>query len=181
MQKGSDNLQDEFFLQDTLVLHQSIFFLVTKIIILEILFDGIHAVIRLPEIYFNLPAHIKLGLIPYYFIVFLLLSTIRVIIIARIALNWISTAYEIGKTEIKFHTGIFHTHEKVFSCAHMHEIEYEQGFLGKLFNFGSIEIHNPAIKEKIILYNIPNPKKYEQLIKANLTTKAESITYQASE
>ena len=95
----------------------------------------------------------------------------------RIALEWATCSYQIYEDEIKFCYGIFSKNEKLFSTAHMHEVIKTQSFIGRLFNFGSLEIHSPAIKETIILSNIPEPRKYEELLDTRLSRSSENVTY----
>jgi len=154
--------------ENLIVLHQSIFMLIVRIIVLELVVDFVYILLKLPDFYFDLSSRFKVELIPYYLTIFIVLSILKVIILLYVVLRWATTYYEIGKTEIKFRRGIFGIHLKTYSCAHMQEVNYAQSLIGRVFNYGTVEIYSPSIEDKILLQDIPDPKKYQQLIETEL-------------
>ncbi len=57
-----------------------------------------------------------------------------------------------------------HRKEQKYACNFVEGAKVEQSFLGLLFNYGTIELYDPALKEQVYLLNIANPKKYSEII-----------------
>lgn len=152
-----------------IILRQSIYYLILKLITVEILFDSIYLLVRVPPVYLHFPLQLDRILLPIYFFSFVALTSIKLILIVTLALRWISMNYKIGSGEIRFKSGIFSRKEKVFLCTHAQEVSCSQGFFERICNFGTIEVHNPTIKERILLHNVQNPTKYAEIIKNNIS------------
>lgn len=50
--------------------------------------------------------------------------------------------------------------ELVRTADNVEKITINQSFIGRIFNFGSIDIFNPLLRTSVNFINIPNPKKY---------------------
>ena len=83
-------------------------------------------------------------------------------------LSWITTRYELRGPEIRFKYGILFTEEKIYLVKYSQEVVCDQSLLGRIFNYGTIQIYNPVLKETIYIDAIPDPKRYTEMIKANL-------------
>ena len=162
--------------EEPIVLRQSVYIFVFKIIMVELVTDFLYTVARSPELYFNLPSQLEIELIPDYFVAFFILSLIRVAIILIIALYWLTTQYIVTKGEIIFRRGIFNVTEKEYSIAHIQEVICNQSYIGRLLNYGTLEIYSPSIRERMFFYQIPDPKMYEKIINAYLV-EAEKVSY----
>lgn len=93
-----------------------------------------------------------------FFLAFLVLSLI-------ILLKWRHEYYEILKKAIIHHKGFLFKHKNVFTCSNIELIQFKQGIFGKIFNFGTIEMHDSFLNKTIYLMNIPNPNKYLELLR----------------
>lgn len=160
---GGENYSGIF--PQTFIVHQSIFFIIIKLISIEILFDVVYLILRVPPVYLHLTTRILSFLLPIYFFVFIILTAIKLFLIISTAIKWTANYYELCKGEIRYVTGIFFHKEKVYRCTYTQEVDYTQNIIGRIFNYGTIEIYNPAMKEKLFLYAIPNPKRYATIIK----------------
>lgn len=156
------------YLPKRIVLRRSVFLLVTYFIGVEIFFDLLYIALRLPLMYINIPLQIQGSLTAIYLVSFLVINLIKVFFIIIGALRWVTSKYEITTDGIRFRYGILSRREKIFLCAYMQKVTFAQSFWGRVFNFGSIEVYNPAVKERILLDAIPNPSKYAEIIKKNL-------------
>src|SRR3989344_4296715 len=79
--------------------------------------------------------------------------------VSLIALKWVSEYTEISKDGVVKHNGILHKKEQKYACNFIEGATLNQSFLGLLFNYGTIELYDPALKEQVYLLNIANPKK----------------------
>jgi len=113
---------------------------------------------------------------PVYLILLVVLLIINIRIIFLIILKWHFEYTEITKNAIIKHTGILYKKEETFSCNLIETITLNQNFLGMLFDYGTLELLDPALKESICLYNIASPKKYSEVIKKIFSEKKNSST-----
>lgn len=151
-----------------IVLRHSVFLLIINLITIEFLFDSFYLILKVLPIPLNLSFSFQSQLWPIYFGIFGILLLFKTVLMVFAAIQWVTTSYEIRDNEIRYRYGIFSHHEKIFMCAHTQEVTFAQGILGRIFNFGSVEIYSPVIKEHIILASIPNPQHYAEIIKGNI-------------
>lgn len=153
--------------KEKIILRRSVFILIFALINIEILFDGLYILLKLPVMYFSLPALIQLKLTSLYFLIFIGINILKFAFILLVCLRWVTTTYEIKSNEIKFKKGLLALNQKVFLCKHTQEVICKQGVVGKIFNFGSIEIYDPTLIDRITIDSIQNPNKYADIIKRN--------------
>ena len=94
-----------------------------------------------------------------YFIVLAGVFLINAWVVSFIALKWVSEYTEISKEGAVKHSGILHRKEQTYAYNFVEGATLNQSFLGLLFNYGTIELYDPALKEQVYLLNITNPKK----------------------
>ena len=107
-----------------------------------------------------------------FFIVLGGVFLINVGMVFLIALKWTSEYTEISKEGIVKHSGILHKKEQKYACNFVEGATLNQSFLGLLFNYGTIDLYNPALKEQVYLLNIANPKKNSEKIQKIVSKKA---------
>lgn len=147
----------------------SIAILAMKLLVLLFIFEVLYAALfYFLNVFFNLPFEwhhhssiillgingIKIGL-EFLFILYLFFQ-------------WAGTSYFITKKHIIKRIGIINSHEEVFHFDIIRSIAVSQSFLGKLFNYGDIELKTSAsggYQAVLILASIDNPHKYETLLK----------------
>lgn len=105
-----------------------------------------------------------------YFIVLTVGFLINIGIVILIALKWNSEYAEVSKDGIIKHSGILHRKEQKYACNFIEGAKLEQSLLGLLFNYGTIELYDPALKEQVYLLNIANPKRYSEAVQ-NIVSK----------
>lgn len=97
-----------------------------------------------------------------------------------IALKWLSEYAEVSKEGIIKHSGILYKKEQKYACNFVEGAKLEQSFLGLLFNYGTIELYDPALKDQVYLLNITNPKKHSVAIQKIISKqKNQSIPFVA--
>ncbi len=99
-----------------------------------------------------------------YFIVFFGAFLLNVWIVILIAIRWTTEYSEVSKEGITKHSGMINKKEQKYPCNFVEGAKLEQSFLGLLFNYGTIELYDPALKEQVYLLNISSPKKYSEII-----------------
>ncbi|MDO8638229.1 MAG: response regulator transcription factor [Candidatus Daviesbacteria bacterium] len=87
-------------------------------------------------------------------------------IVISIALKWNSEYTEVSKEGVMKHSGILNRKEQTYACNFVEGAKLDQSLLGLLFNYGTIELYDPALKEQVYLSNIANPKRYSKTIQS---------------
>ena len=93
-----------------------------------------------------------------------MLSILKVIVMFSIVLSWMNNYYEVLPGVLILKKGVFRTISTTFSLSNIEFQRVDQGFLGKIFNFGTIEIFNPLLKQTFWLTNVPFPHRQLKVI-----------------
>lgn len=155
----------EEFIDEHIIVKQSAFFLVSRLIILELLFFFSYLASSFVLDYFELAD--KLRLLTTFsidLIIFICLLLIQIGFTIYITLAWARSEYEIIPGRIIARGGILSANEEIYNLEHVNSVKIHQSFFGKLFKFGTIEMNNPVQQNNIFLYLIPDPFKYKSYI-----------------
>jgi len=114
--------------------------------------------------YFNLAL-----LPPSYVGLFLIMLIVSVVVAIFVILKWQSEYTILTPSGIMQYSGILQKKEQRYACSFVEAIKMEQSFIGSIFNFGTLALYDPEIKEDIYLENITDPKKSIDLIKKILS------------
>jgi membrane protein YdbS with pleckstrin-like domain len=147
-----------------LTIRQSIFFLVLKLLFLE----AVAAAAMISFYIFIVSSGIKA--IPYTNInlfnipFFLALVTLKTGFTIFTIVQWLEEYYEITPKEIIHRNGLLVKREEKYTIDHMASCEMEQGFLGRVFNYGSLKLFDWAQEKFVYVYLIHNPLKYHKVM-----------------
>lgn len=143
--------------------HQTPFLLILRIIITEILIMMVHYSIRILLIqlaqYLNWQTPIFLLTLEI-----IILQIINLYLIITIVLSWINLTYTLNPKEIMCKQGIVSTKSITYEFANLQSMTVTQNFIQKIFNYGTIKLFNPVLKEDVYLIDIPDPFKYAKII-----------------
>lgn len=161
---------------EKIILRRSIFFLITNLLVIEICFDAMYILMRIPAMYVPFSQSLQGKLTYVYFVLFIAINLFKVIFMFFATLRWLFCTYQIKDNEIHLRTGILNQKEKVYICSHTQEVTFRQGLFGRIFNYGSVDIYDPALNEIIYLQFIPDPSKYAEIIKKQTTALSSAST-----
>lgn len=161
--------------RESIILRKSIFLLVGMILGIEIFFDACYLTIKFVPMILSIPQFFQTILTPWYPMLFFVITLLKLIFICISTLRWLTTRYVIGNGEIRFRYGIIFTNEKIYLCTYAQEVTCTQGFIGRIFNFGTITVYNPVQKETICLDSIQNPRRYMEMIKNSLSNTPNAV------
>ncbi len=157
---------------EKIILRESIVLIVIRLIFTEAIFG--FALFLLSILFSYISPYLNItypsGL---YFIVLAGGFLINIGIVISITLKWNSEYTEVSKEGVIKHSGILQRKEQTYACNFVEGAKLEQSLLGLLFNYGTIELYDPALKEQVYLLNIANPKRYSEKIK-NIVSKEEN-------
>jgi hypothetical protein len=98
------------------------------------------------------------------------LQTIDALLLILLVLRWANTAYVIMPDSIVVRFGIWNLRTRTYKLSDAKAVEVQQSFIGKLLNYGSLVLaFSPDFKTQVRLENIPDPHRYNELIKKAIT------------
>lgn len=108
----------------------------------------------------------------------MVLSLIELVIVLKVTLGWANNVYEIRDDSIIHRQGIFTLKEDVYTLRNLGSATIQQGFWGKLLNYGTITLSSPILKHEFYLLDVHNPENVAQSFDNNIddkTKKADTI------
>ena len=114
--------------------------------------------------------YLNLALLPPSYVgLFFIMLIVSVVVAIFVVLKWQSEYTILTPSGIMQYSGILQKKEQRYACSFVEAIKMEQSLLGSIFNFGTLSLYDPEIKEDIYLENITDPKKSIDLIKKILS------------
>ena len=152
-----------------IILRESIVVIIIRLIFIEVIFGSSLFLFSILFSYLNSAAS-TINLSSLYFAASVGGLLINIVMIILIALKWSSEYTEVSKEGVIKHSGILNRKEQKYACNFVEAAKLEQSFLGMIFNYGTVELYDPALKEQVYLLNISNPKEYSKMIQ-NIVSK----------
>ena len=142
---------------------QSHVLLITRIITAEIIIMLLHYFLRfiLDQIFLSLNTKLPLLVIT---IEVILIQILNLYILLVAILTWLNKHYIFNPKEVIIKIGIVSTKSTTYEIANLQSMSISQNFIQRIFNFGTIKLFNPVLKEEIYITNIPDPQKYGEII-----------------
>lgn len=150
---------------------QSIVFLITKLMVLDILATFVVLIFFSPLIV-PLSTEIKTQIISYNILYFGLLLFGKIMLTLFIVLAWLNEYYEITPTKIFYRRGIIWRKEDTYDLSRdksskttsITSIGIQQGVLGRIFNYGTLFFYDRGVFKYYYLYYIHNPLRYLEVL-----------------
>ena len=147
----------------------SIFFLITKLIFLDIIVTFVVLFFFSPFL-FPLPIEVKTLIVSYNLAYFLILVFGKIFLTLFIVLSWLNEYYEITPTKIVDRRGILWRKEDVYDlnprdpAVRISSIGIKQGLLGRIFNYGTLFFYDRGTYKYEYLHYIHNPLRYFEIL-----------------
>lgn len=77
---------------------------------------------------------------------------------------WLKCEYRINPEKIEFTEGIFFQKENFYAIKNIESASLRQGIIGKIFNFGTLTLMAPTLKQNIQMRFIRSPHQIMRLI-----------------
>jgi len=78
---------------------------------------------------------------------------------------WYKTYYIITDRRVRYYSGVLGVQNRDMTLDDVENVQYQQGILGMLFNYGDINIRSAADDKPITFQGIPYPKKFADEIR----------------
>lgn len=146
---------------------KSIVFLITKLIVLDVLATFIILVFFSPLVV-PLPVEVKAQIVSYNILYFGLLFFAKIVLTLFIVLQWLNEYYEITPTKIFHRRGIIWRKEDSYDLtpksSRVTAIGLQQSALGKIFNYGTLFFYDRGVYKYYYMYYIHNPLRYLEIL-----------------
>lgn len=149
-----------------ITVRQSIFFLVLKLLFLEIV--AALSIIAFHIVLANYATQYSLNIAFFNIPIFILLVLLKTIFMIYVIASWLEEYYEITPTEVLHRKGFLFRREERYTLDHVGSITLEQGLFGRIFNFGSLKLFDWALEENVYIYLIHSPLKYHHILETLL-------------
>jgi membrane protein YdbS with pleckstrin-like domain len=149
-------------------IRQSIFFLMFKLILLDIIALFVAIIYFSSTINKFLPEFIHNIILSYNSLFFLILVVLKIALTIYVVMRWITEYYEVWPHALMHVSGIIWRDQEKHPFSQMRSVKIEQGFLGKFFGFGTISLYNWYLEKNTVLYLVHNPMKYFRIIESLL-------------
>ena len=151
-----------------ITVRQSIFFLLLKLIFIDI-FAALVVIIFFSSLLIPfLPNELKLRIIAFSNIYFLILVVLKISVTIFIVLQWLNEYYEITPLSITHKEGLIWRKEESYSLQSIKSVGIKQGIFGRAFNFGTLNLYDWTLEKNIFIYLIHNPMKYLHVLESLL-------------
>lgn len=146
-----------------ITLRESVVIVIIRLVFTEVLFGLSLLALSIVSSYIN--SFISFSYFSvFYIIVFSGVFLINIWVILLVAIKWSTEYSEVSKDGVIKHSGILHKKHQKYVCSFVEGVKVEQSFLGMLFNYGTIELYDPSLKEQVCISNVAKPKKYSEII-----------------
>jgi uncharacterized membrane protein YdbT with pleckstrin-like domain len=144
------------------ITRQSIFILITELVVLEAIVSALGYLIKLPLINgwaMNLFAYTGITLF---------IQLLNILFIVVLVLRWVTTEYRIEKSSLIIKSGILSTNEQAYPLESVKTVQVNQSWIGKIFNFGTIHVYSPLFLKHIYIMNIPEAHQFGEEIRLHI-------------
>lgn len=98
----------------------------------------------------------------------LVFLSLAITVVVSLVAQWANEGYFLKENELIVRRGIIAKTETAYPYANMQSVTLQQGFIGRLFNYGQISIFIPTLGKDILFSEISNPKEFTEKIKAHI-------------
>lgn len=148
-----------------ITVRQSLFFLIIKLFVLEILaafgLVVFFAIILSQRAIELISSNYYIYVIPFFVVIVAIKTGIMIYVVDE----WLEEYYEITPRDLLHKKGHIFRKEQSYPLKHLGVAKVEQGILGRIFGYGSITLFNWVTSKEIVMYLIHNPMKYYYILK----------------
>lgn len=146
-----------------ITVRQSISLLFFKLVLLDILAALLAIIFFSATSYSNTTSETSIVFRESVFY-FSALVVVKISLTIFIILQWLNEYYEISTTGVAHKSGLIFRKEDHKAFSEIESVAVDQGALGKLFNFGTINLYAYRERTYATLYLIHNPIKYYKIL-----------------
>lgn len=155
-------------------IRQSITILLLKILTLDVII-AFFTIIFFSLASFSPNATFTERVLSFNVLVFVLMGILKISFTIYIILLWLNEYYEITPKAIIHKKGIIYRNTEKFELEYVRTLKVYQGLLGRILNFGTVELHDIRRNKRVEMYLIHNPHRYVRILEDLLEDPHEEI------
>lgn len=150
---------------NNLIIRKSAAILFIRLIAFELLAGLLYLALRVVLRFLDIQLDTELSSDPLSLIKSIFFVAIEMGVAAFVILQWTNNYYILTPFEIKYATGIISKREMNYSIKNLQSVSFEQGLIGRVFNFGNVKAFSPALQKELFLTEVSSPSKLVENIK----------------
>lgn len=143
---------------------QSISILLAKIVVLDLIAAACISVFFTVLCQFKPNYSFFDKLLTYNTFFFVFLGASKIYYTVYVTLLWLNEYYEVMPSEILHKRGLFWRKEQLYALKYVRTLKLTQGFLGRIFNYGTISLFDIRKNKFFDLYLIHDPHRYLHIL-----------------
>ncbi len=147
---------------------QSIFFLLLKLLVIDLISAFVAWLFFSSFGIAGLSDEMKLQFISGSKIYFVILIFVQIYLTLFVVVQWVNEYYEISKDMVTHRRGFIWKKEDQYPLRHIRLVRIEQGIIGRIFGYGTIELLDWDLAKYTTLYLVHNPMKYFYILEGLL-------------
>lgn len=145
-------------------IRQSISFLLLKLLFVDLL-TALFVIVFFSSIFApQLTNEFKIEIVSFNKLYFGLLFVVKTFLTIFVVLQWLNEYYEITAERINYRRGVLWRSEDSHDFLDIKSLKLQQGMLGKVFNYGTIQFFDWKERETKTVYLIHNPHRYFKIL-----------------
>lgn len=98
----------------------------------------------------------------------IVMASIGISLLIIIISLWVNEGLGVEDEEIVYHKGVLKTTYTSYPYTNIQRVSVHQTLLGKIFNYGSVELYVPVLDKELLFTEMPSPHKLAKLIKLRI-------------
>lgn len=143
---------------------QSIAVVIARLMLIEIIFAFLIFFIYIPLSQLDHTSNWFTQFFTASSLVFILILTVKMVLSFYVIFRWLNEYYEIAEDAVYHKRGFIFKQVEKCALRNARTITFTQGFIGKLLNYGTIDMFLWPMRTHFIVYMIHNPTKYFKML-----------------
>jgi hypothetical protein len=144
-------------------IRESISILLFKVITLDLM-AAVFTVLFFTLVSFSPTSSITEKVLSFNVLFFVVLGLLKISFTVYVVLLWMNEYYEITPTAIIHKKGLVYRDIQHYELEYVRTIKVYQSLIGRIFNFGTIELHDIRRNKRVEMYLIHNPHRYVRIL-----------------
>lgn len=98
----------------------------------------------------------------------IIMASVGISLLIVIISLWVNEGLLVDEDEIVYQKGVLKTTHTSYPYTNIQRVTVHQTLLGKIFNYGSIDLYVPVLGQDLIFTEMPSPHKIAKLIKKQI-------------
>lgn len=151
--------------QDELVIKKSPFQFLKWLVIIEFFFALVPIVlVLLSPVRTTYDSTPMAGTVSYGFLLLILWTLLQTFTLVAVFAAWYIPTYVVNNEQITYRRGTTGTDRRLVATQAISDVEIQQGWLARRFDYGSLKVLSDKASEPVRLSNIPDPELYAEQI-----------------